>query len=107
MISNDQELKATQDRIVYFEQLLAQFRVTTSPDEFKLMSGAYSMLAVSHGSRAIQSEFGAKRNTIPPSASFGSRSLARDGSIALVFNSEGMYRGAANSAGRFEVKIWE
>ncbi|HVR99941.1 MAG TPA: isoaspartyl peptidase/L-asparaginase [Thermoanaerobaculia bacterium] len=33
--------------------------------------------------------------------------VSRDGSIALVFNSEGMYRGAADSAGRFEVKIWE
>lgn len=33
--------------------------------------------------------------------------VGRDGSIALVFNSEGMYRGAADSAGRFEVKIWE
>ena len=33
--------------------------------------------------------------------------VARDGSIALVFNSEGMYRGAADSNGRFEVRIWE
>jgi L-asparaginase / beta-aspartyl-peptidase len=33
--------------------------------------------------------------------------VGRDGSIALVFNSEGMYRGAADSTGRFEVKIWE
>jgi beta-aspartyl-peptidase (threonine type) len=33
--------------------------------------------------------------------------VAHDGSIALVFNSEGMYRGAADSGGRFEVKIWE
>jgi L-asparaginase / beta-aspartyl-peptidase len=33
--------------------------------------------------------------------------VARDGSIALVFNSEGMYRGAADSTGRFEIKIWE
>jgi beta-aspartyl-peptidase (threonine type) len=33
--------------------------------------------------------------------------VARDGSIALVFNSEGMYRGAADSSGRFEVRIWE
>ncbi|HWM94117.1 MAG TPA: isoaspartyl peptidase/L-asparaginase [Thermoanaerobaculia bacterium] len=32
--------------------------------------------------------------------------VARDGSIALVFNSEGMYRGAADSNGRFEVAIW-
>ena len=33
--------------------------------------------------------------------------VSRDGSIALVFNSEGMYRGAADSNGRVEVKIWE
>lgn len=33
--------------------------------------------------------------------------VARDGSIAMVFNSEGMYRGAADGKGRFEVKIWE
>jgi beta-aspartyl-peptidase (threonine type) len=33
--------------------------------------------------------------------------VAHDGSIALVFNSEGMFRGAADSGGRFEVKIWE
>jgi beta-aspartyl-peptidase (threonine type) len=32
--------------------------------------------------------------------------VARDGSIALVFNSEGMYRGAADSNGRFETAIW-
>jgi beta-aspartyl-peptidase (threonine type) len=33
--------------------------------------------------------------------------VGRDGSLALVFNSEGMYRGAADSNGRFEVRIWE
>ena len=33
--------------------------------------------------------------------------VAHDGSLALVFNSEGMYRGAADSGGPFEVKIWE
>jgi beta-aspartyl-peptidase (threonine type) len=32
--------------------------------------------------------------------------VGRDGSIVLVFNSEGMYRGAADSRGRFEVAIW-
>ena len=32
--------------------------------------------------------------------------VARDGSIALVFNSAGMYRGAADSKGRFEAAIW-
>jgi hypothetical protein len=41
MIKNDQELKATQERIAYFEGLVAQFRVTTSPSEFKLMASAY------------------------------------------------------------------
>jgi L-asparaginase / beta-aspartyl-peptidase len=33
--------------------------------------------------------------------------VARDGSIALVFTSEGMYRGAADSTGRLDVAIWE
>jgi L-asparaginase / beta-aspartyl-peptidase len=31
----------------------------------------------------------------------------RDGTIVFQFNSTGMYRGAADSAGRFEVGIWE
>jgi len=33
--------------------------------------------------------------------------VGHDGEIAMVFNSQGMYRAAANSKGRFEVKIWE
>lgn len=33
--------------------------------------------------------------------------VGRDGSIALVYNSQGMFRGAADVGGRFEVKIWE
>jgi len=33
--------------------------------------------------------------------------VGSDGSIALVFNSEGMFRGAADSSGRFDVAIWE
>ncbi len=41
MIHNDIELKATQERIAKFESWVAQFRVTTSPAEFKLMSGGY------------------------------------------------------------------
>lgn len=41
MIQNDQELKATQERMTYFEGLVAQFRVSTSPVEFELMAGAY------------------------------------------------------------------
>lgn len=33
--------------------------------------------------------------------------VGRDGSIALVFNSPGMFRGATDARGRFEVGIWE
>jgi beta-aspartyl-peptidase (threonine type) len=33
--------------------------------------------------------------------------VTRDGEIAMVFNTPGMYRGAADSTGRFEVAIWE
>ena len=31
----------------------------------------------------------------------------RDGNVAMVFNTPGMFRGAADSGGRFEVAIWE
>jgi hypothetical protein len=41
VIQNDQELRATQERITYFEGLVAQFRVTTSPAEFALMASGY------------------------------------------------------------------
>lgn len=41
MIQNDIEFKATQERIAYFEGLVAQFRITTAPEEFKLMAGGY------------------------------------------------------------------
>jgi beta-aspartyl-peptidase (threonine type) len=33
--------------------------------------------------------------------------VSRTGEIALVFNSDGMYRGAADASGRFEIAIWE
>lgn len=33
--------------------------------------------------------------------------VSRTGEIAMVFNSPGMFRGAADSEGRFEVAIWE
>jgi len=33
--------------------------------------------------------------------------VGRNGEIALVFNTAGMFRGAADSGGRFEVAIWE
>ena len=33
--------------------------------------------------------------------------VGASGEIAMVFNSEGMFRGAADSGGRFEVAIWD
>jgi hypothetical protein len=41
MIQNDQELKGTQERIVRFESLLAQLRVSASREEFPQVSGSY------------------------------------------------------------------
>ena len=41
MIQNDQELEGTQERIAYFQRLLAQLRVTATPDEFPLVASGY------------------------------------------------------------------
>jgi hypothetical protein len=41
MIHNDQELQATQERIAYFQRLLAQLRVTATPAEFPLVASGY------------------------------------------------------------------
>ncbi len=41
MIANDTELTAMQERISYFQGLLAQFRTTATPEEFPAMASAY------------------------------------------------------------------
>jgi hypothetical protein len=41
MIQNDQELATTQQRILEFQRLLAQLRVTARPAEFPLVSSGY------------------------------------------------------------------
>jgi hypothetical protein len=41
MIHNDQEMKATEERIAYFYRLLAQLRVTASPQEFPAVASGY------------------------------------------------------------------
>jgi hypothetical protein len=41
MIHNDQELQAMQERIAYFQRLLAQLRVTATPAEFPLVASGY------------------------------------------------------------------
>lgn len=42
MIANDLELAAMQERIAYFQNLLAQFRLSATPEEFPAMSSGYS-----------------------------------------------------------------
>ena len=41
MIRNDQELEVTQERIAYFQRLLAQLRVTATPEEFPAVMSGY------------------------------------------------------------------
>jgi hypothetical protein len=41
MIPDDQELASTQERIAYFQRLLAQLRVTATPEEFPLVASGY------------------------------------------------------------------
>jgi hypothetical protein len=41
VIVNDDELKGTRTRIAYFEDLLAQMRVTASPELFPSMASGY------------------------------------------------------------------
>ena len=41
MIRNDKELKTSQERIAYFQNLLLQLRVKTSTEEFSLVSSGY------------------------------------------------------------------
>jgi hypothetical protein len=41
MIHNDQELAVTQDRIGYFQRLLAELQVTARPEEFPAVASGY------------------------------------------------------------------
>lgn len=41
MIQNDTELKTSQQRIAYFQDLLLQLRVKATPEEFALVSSGY------------------------------------------------------------------
>ena len=43
MIQNDKELKVSQKRIAYFQNLLLQLRVQATPEEFSLVSSGYRM----------------------------------------------------------------
>lgn len=41
MIADDKELQGTRARIAYFEDLLAQMRVTAHPEQFPSMASGY------------------------------------------------------------------
>ena len=41
MIRNDKELKVSQQRIAYFQNLLLQLRVKATPEEFSLITTGY------------------------------------------------------------------
>ena len=41
MIENDQQLRTTQDRILEFQRILAQLRVSARPEEFHAVTGGY------------------------------------------------------------------
>ena len=41
MIQNDKELKTSQERIAYFQNLLLQLRVQATSEEFSLVSSGY------------------------------------------------------------------
>ncbi|MBM3144748.1 MAG: hypothetical protein FJ010_07210 [Chloroflexi bacterium] len=43
MIRDEQELKVTQERIGYFQQLLMRLRQTARPEEFQAVSGGYRL----------------------------------------------------------------
>jgi len=41
LIQNDKELEATKDRIDFFQSMLAQLRVTATPEEFPCVASGY------------------------------------------------------------------
>ena len=41
MIQNDQEMECAQERIIYFQRILAQLRVTARPEEFPFVASGY------------------------------------------------------------------
>ena len=43
MITNDQELQVTQERIAHFQRWLADLRQTARPEEFEAISSGYRL----------------------------------------------------------------
>jgi hypothetical protein len=43
MITKDQELQVTQERIAHFQHWLVQIRQTARPEEFEVVTGSYRL----------------------------------------------------------------
>ncbi len=43
MITNDQQLQVTQERIAHFQRWLVQIRQTSRPEEFEAMASSYRL----------------------------------------------------------------
>ena len=81
---------------------------TGTGEEFIRHSVAHAISArMEHGGLTLQDAAEQVVFQVLQPGDGGIIAVGRDGSIAMVFNSQGMYRGAADSSGRFEVKIWE
>ena len=81
---------------------------TGSGEEFIRHGVARDIAArMEHGGASLQEAAHAVVHEVLQPGDGGIIGVSHTGEIALVFNSKGMFRGAANSAGHREVKIWE
>jgi len=81
---------------------------TGKGEEFIRFSVAYRIAALMEhrGMSVGQAAEEVVKNVLQPGDG-GVIALDRDGNVAMVFNTPGMFRGAADSRGRSEVAIWE
>jgi len=81
---------------------------TGSGEEFIRHGVAHAVSSlVAHGGMTLQEAAEEVIFEVLKPGDGGLIAVGHDGSIAMVFNSVGMYRAAADSTGRFEVNIWE
>ena len=81
---------------------------TGKGEEFIRHGVAHSIsFLMEHGELSLQEAAERVVHRVLRAGDGGIIGVARDGSIVMAFNTTGMYRGAADSGGRFEVRIWE
>jgi beta-aspartyl-peptidase (threonine type) len=92
----------------YADNRSCAISATGKGEEFIRNSAAYAISALMR-ERGISLRKAAEiviHETLAPGDG-GVVGVSHDGSIAMVFSTVGMYRAAADSTGRFEVRIWE